>query len=115
MSIFCHGERCGSVSEIGLYGLDAVAVFQRNGCEGMPEIVKTALRKTKLTDNILEPLVNGDMSKRPSDLVGEHQIVGIVPCTAGGLRPVLLLFTLTIKNTHYGWGWFNDARLSAFR
>ena len=62
----------------------------------MPEIVKTTLRKTKLTDNILEPLVNGDMSKMPSDLVGEHQIFGIVPCTAGGLRPVLLLFTLTI-------------------
>ena len=81
----------------------------------VPKIVKTALRKTKLTDNILEPLVNGDMSKMPSDLVGEHQIVGIVPCTAGGLRPVLLLFTLTIKNTHYGWGWFDDARLFAFR
>ena len=89
MSIFCHGERCGSVSEIGLYGLDAVAVFQRNGCEGMPEIVKTALRKTKLTDNILEPLVNGDMSKMPSDLVGEHQIVGI---GAGLMMRDFLLF-----------------------
>lgn len=44
MSISLEGERRRVMTEIGLYGLDVIAIFERDGCEGVIKLVDATNR-----------------------------------------------------------------------
>jgi len=58
MGIGVQGEACGEVTQHAGHRLDIYSVLQRNGCEGVAEIVESDLRDTSPLQHSLQHIVN---------------------------------------------------------
>ena len=63
MAVNVQGEADGGMAQIGLHGLDIVAVFDGRHREAVSQIVEALLRHPDLLDNGLEALVHGNMAE----------------------------------------------------
>ena len=76
MGIGIQGEACGEVAQHAADRFDVHTVLQRNGCEGVAEIVEPDLRDASPLQHPLEHIV--DAVRRDGTAVGRGEHIGVV-------------------------------------
>ena len=79
MTIHVQREARRCVAKVGLYGFHVVAVFDRDDCVTVPEVMESLFRHTDLSDDLFEMLVYGEVYQVPAQFIRKDQIPGIVP------------------------------------
>ncbi len=63
MSVDIQRERCGSMSQIVLYGLNIVPAFQRSNCISVSEIIESLVFDPKIFDDPFVVVVHRRVTK----------------------------------------------------
>ena len=102
------------MSEIFLYSFYVVSTLDRGHCVGVPQIVKTGFRQSKLGHHTLEAIIYGAVGEIASGLIGEDQVVvyPFLPCVHHHDALPLLLLTKQLNNSRRK---DNDADLAVLR
>ena len=76
MGVGVQGEACGEVTQHAGYRLDINSVLERDGCEGVAEIVESDFRDTSPFQHSLEHIV--DAVRGDGAAVGRGENIGIM-------------------------------------
>ena len=74
MTVHVQREARRGVAQVGLHGLDIVAVFDRDDGVAVPEVMESLFRHSDLTDDLLEMLVYGEVYQVPAQFIRKDQI-----------------------------------------